>query len=59
MKTGYNEATGLGCSSLETDLALCEKVGFDFIEIRLDMLRRYLEEHSLDDLRQFFAGSRL
>ena len=42
MKTSYNEACGRDCSTLEQDLALCEQAGFDYIEIRLDMLRRYL-----------------
>lgn len=49
----------MNCSTLEQDLELCEKAGFDFIEIRLDMLRDYLTRHSLADLAAFFAGSRL
>lgn len=59
MKTGYNEATGMGCSTLERDLILCEQAGFDFIEIRLDMLARYLTSHSLAELSGFFSSSRL
>ena len=38
MKTSYNEACARDCSTLEQDLSLCEKAGFDYIEIRLDML---------------------
>lgn len=59
MKTSYNEATAMGCSSLEKDLVLCEDAGFDYIEIRGDMLLDYLSTHRLDDLAAFFAGSRI
>ena len=59
MKIGYNEATALGCSTLENDLRLCEECGFDFIEIRMDMLRDYLLRKPLDELKRFFASSRL
>lgn len=51
MYLSYNEACGRDCSSLEEDLELCEKAGFDFIEIRFDMLQPYLEKHSLSELR--------
>lgn len=59
MYLSYNEACGRDCSSLEEDLELCEKAGFDFIEIRFDMLQPYLEKHSLSELRDFFQTSRL
>lgn len=59
MYTSYNEACGKDCSDLFTDLTLCEKAGFDYIEIRLDMLRKYLETGTLDELNRFFAQSRL
>jgi len=59
MKTSYNEATAMGCSTLEKDLVLCEKYGFDFIEIRIDMLRKYLDKHSADDLKAFFDNSHI
>ncbi|MFI3227741.1 MAG: sugar phosphate isomerase/epimerase family protein [Clostridia bacterium] len=57
MKISYNQACGLGCSTLEQDLILTEQVGFDFIEIRLDMLKKYLENHTLEDLTYFFENS--
>ena len=38
MFISYNEACARDCSTLEQDLVLCEKAGFDYIEIRLDML---------------------
>ncbi len=57
--TSYNEATAYGCSTLEKDLTLCEKVGFDYIEIRGDMLLDYLQDHSVDELVEFFKNSHL
>ena len=56
MKMGFNEATALRCKggSLMSDLRECEKNGFDFIELRGDCLRAYLEEHTLEELRQWF-----
>lgn len=40
-------------------MILCEKAGFDYIEIRLDMLQEYLRTHTIDQLKDFFANSRL
>ena len=54
MKTSYNEACARDCSTLEQDLSLCEKAGFDYIEIRLDMLRGWLKDHTVDQLKEFF-----
>jgi 2-keto-myo-inositol isomerase len=59
MKISYNEATAKDCSTLEKDLVLCEKYGFDFIEIRDDMLLDYLQDHSVADLKNFFKNCRL
>lgn len=59
MKLSYNEATAKGCSTLAKDLELCEKAGFDYIEIRLDMLRDYLIDHTLEELTDFFKTHRL
>lgn len=59
MRIGYNQATSRGCSTLENDLRLCEELGFDEIEIRTDKLREYLIGHSMDELKAFFAASRL
>jgi len=54
MKLGFNEATCMKNSTLEQDLELLEKHGYDYIEIRLDMLADYLKNHTLDDLKDFF-----
>lgn len=59
MKIGYNEATAMNCSSLEQDLRLCEQNGFDFIELRLDMLHEYMKNHTVEDLKQFFQTSKI
>lgn len=50
----YNEATARDCSSLELDLQLCAQNGCFHLEPRIDMLRRYLEGHTLEELRDAF-----
>jgi len=59
MKICFNQATTMKNSSLALDLELCEKAGYDFIEIRLDKLKEYLETHTVTDLAQFFASSNI
>ncbi|MDO5548765.1 MAG: sugar phosphate isomerase/epimerase [Eubacteriales bacterium] len=59
MKLGFNEATCMKRSNVETDLRECEKHGYDFIELRLDMLQDYLTRHTLDDLKEFFQTRHL
>ena len=59
MKLSMNEATALKCkgTTLEQDLALCEKYGYDMIEIRtMDCLKNYLAAHSIDELAEYFAA---
>lgn len=38
---------------------MCEKAGFDYIEIRIDMLKEYLQENSLQTLKDFFSTHNL
>ena len=59
MKICFNQATTMRDSTLALDLEYCEKSGYDFIEIRLDKLKDYLETHTVTDLAQFFASSNL
>jgi 2-keto-myo-inositol isomerase len=57
MKIGYNEATAMKKSDLINDLILAEKYGYDYIEIRLDMLKDYFDRHEIVDLKSFFSES--
>lgn len=59
MKVCFNQATTMKKSNLEKDLELCEKTGYELIEIRLDKLRDYLKDHTIDDLVQFFNNNRI
>lgn len=54
MKLAINEATCMEKSNLMDDLYLAEKNGYDFIELRIDMLRDYLKDGSLNDICEFF-----
>lgn len=60
MKLCFNEATTLENSTLAQDLVLCEKAGYDYIEIRtMDKLPEYLKMHSLEELKMFFTTHHL
>ncbi|MDR1903033.1 MAG: sugar phosphate isomerase/epimerase [Treponema sp.] len=59
MKLGFNEATCMKKSSVEDDLRLCEKYGYEYIELRLDMLKNYFDKKTIKDLQSFFGSSRL
>ena len=51
MKLGFNEATSMGCSDLQTDLLLCEKNGYEIVF--LDAPAKQLdEENSLTYIKQ-------
>lgn len=55
MKLSMNEATALSyqAMSLEQDILLCEKYGYDMIEPRtMDRMRDYLSEHSIEELAE-------
>ncbi len=59
MKICFNQATTMKNSTLEKDLELCEKHGYDLIEIRLDKLQDYLTRNTVNDLADFFAESKI
>lgn len=59
MKIVFNQATTLNNSTLEKDLELCEKNGYDGIEIRFDKLREYLQQHTVEHLKSFFDRNRI
>ncbi|MBR0290082.1 MAG: isomerase, partial [Selenomonadaceae bacterium] len=59
MKLSMNEATALNCQamSLEQDILLAEKYGYDMIEPRtMDRMRDYLAAHSIEELADFFKA---
>lgn len=59
LKLGFNEATCIKKSSVQSDLDLCEKYCYDYIELRLDMIMEYLKKHEVDDLKAFFLKSHI
>lgn len=59
MKICFNQATTMKNSTLESDLELCEKYGYHYIEIRLDKLRDYLTRHTVNDLKAFFDSHKI
>ncbi|SNS25251.1 2-keto-myo-inositol isomerase [Anaerovirgula multivorans] len=59
MKICFNQATTMKHSTLQKDLELCEKHGYDLIEIRLDKLKDYLKDQTVQDLANFFNNSKL
>jgi 2-keto-myo-inositol isomerase len=59
MKIAFNQATTMKKSTLKMDLELCEKYGYDLIEIRLDKLREYLIDHKVEELKAFFERHRI
>lgn len=57
MKMCFNQATTMEKSTLLKDLELCEKHGYDLIEIRtMDKLKDYLETNTVDDLVEYFQN---
>jgi len=57
MKLCYNEATAMGCSTVMEDLELCQAVGFEEIELRIDMLGEHEKVGAIDDVTTFFKRS--
>lgn len=48
----YNEACTKDFLDLEKDVILAKQAGFDLIELRFDRINKYLEKHTLSDLKQ-------
>ena len=46
-------------STLAQDVVLAERFGYDYIEIRLDMLQEWLQKHTLSELADIFAVGHL
>ncbi|GAX89655.1 sugar phosphate isomerase/epimerase family protein [Effusibacillus lacus] len=59
MKIAFNQATTMKHSTLKKDLELCEKYGYELIEIRLDKLKEFLLDNTVEDLKSFFETNRI
>ena len=59
MLIGYNQATTLKSSNVETDLKYAEKYGYGFIEFQMGQLYDYLDRKSISDLKEFFSQSNI
>lgn len=57
MKLSFNQTHKY--SSLEEDLKYCEEYGFDEIELRLNKIKEYLKNHTIEELVMFFDTHRL
>ena len=57
MRIAYNEATCRERSSLEMDLMLCRENGITEIELRFDMISRYLEQNGYEALKSLIVSS--
>ncbi|HMM79276.1 MAG TPA: sugar phosphate isomerase/epimerase [Pyrinomonadaceae bacterium] len=58
MKIALNGATTM-YADLETDIKAASAAGFDLIELWKSKLLKYLETHTVDDLKLALAGARL
>lgn len=58
MRLGLNGATIMH-TDLITELTLADKAGFDTAELRDAKLRPYLEQHSIDELKDFLKTLRI
>lgn len=59
MKLCYNLQTCMTNPSLEKDLELCEKAGFEAVEINFAKAREYLKGHSMEQLESLIASHNL
>jgi 2-keto-myo-inositol isomerase len=59
MKLCYNIQTCIDGSSLESELALCNQVGFTQVELTLATVDRYLEKHSEKELENLLQQYKL
>lgn len=59
MLIGYNQATSLKHSSLEIDITMCEKHGFYGLEMQTELMDKYMDEHTLDDMKKLFESHKV
>lgn len=61
MKLCFNQGSSDHCPghSMMADLEACEKYGFDYIDLRFDILDEYLKAHSVEELAAWFRNHHL
>ncbi|WHH57172.1 sugar phosphate isomerase/epimerase [Petroclostridium sp. X23] len=59
MQLCYNVQTCSETSTLEQDIEICAKTGFQYIEINFAKAKAYLKNRSMDELASLLAGSGL
>ena len=59
LRLGFNEATCKERSSVEQDIVLCGKAGYQAFEPRLDMLKVFFRTHTIEDLKTLLAEAHL
>ena len=55
----YNEACTKDFLDLEKDVTLAKHAGFDLIELRFDCINKYLENHSISDLKSLLDDTKI
>lgn len=55
----YNEACTKDFLDLEKDVTLAKHTGFDLIELRFDCINKYLENHSISDLKSLLDDTKI
>lgn len=56
MKLSYNTATTKENATLQQEMELCDKHGFSYMEIQMNKMPAYLEEHTIDEMADFFKS---
>ncbi|WP_303961258.1 sugar phosphate isomerase/epimerase [Succinatimonas hippei] len=55
----YNEACTKDFLDLEKDVTLAKQAGFDLIELRFDCINKYLENHSISELKNLLDDTKI
>ena len=55
----YNEACTKDFLNLENDVIFAKQAGFDLIEMRFDCINKYLEKHTINDLKTLLNNNKI
>ena len=55
----YNEACTKDFLNLENDVIFAKQAGFDLIELRFDCINKYLEKHTITDLKTLLNNNKI